>query len=157
MSYLKNFCIVFLTLGVALTACSAADDAASTDAPDDPRHERHELMEGVGKAAKPVGKMLKGELGYDAEVVMASLQTWHDASMKFGDLFPVGTETGMDTEAAPAIWEDRAGFEEALGKFRAATEAAIEAKPATVEEASSTVGPIFKTCKGCHDNYRIED
>lgn len=150
MSYLKNLVIVFVTSAIALASIAIAED-------DDPRHERHELMEGVGKAAKPIGKMLKGELDYDAEVVMASLQTWHDASMKFGELFPAGTETGMDTEAAPSIWEDRAGFEEALGKFRAAAEAAIEANPTTLEAAKSTVGPVFQTCKGCHDNYRIED
>jgi cytochrome c556 len=87
---------------------------------------------------------------------MASLQTWHDASMRVGDLFPVGTETGMDTEAAPAIWEDRAGFEEALANFRAAVESAIDANPMTLEDAKPTVGPVFQTCKGCHDTYRIE-
>ncbi len=152
--------LLFMALFL-LGACSSnSDDSAvpqANEMKDDPRHEPHELMEGVGKAAKPVGKMLKGEVDYDAEVVMASLQTWHDAAKSFGDLFPVGSETGMDTEAAPAIWEDRAGFEEALGKFRTATEAAIESSPTTLEEAQPAVGPIFKTCKGCHDTYRIED
>ena len=33
---------------------------------DDPIHERHELMEGVGDAAKPIGQMLKGEREFDA-------------------------------------------------------------------------------------------
>lgn len=157
MPYLKNLRLLLLTLTVALASFLAPEDSRSDSHADDPRHARHELMEGVGKAAKPIGKMLKGELEYDADVVMASLQTWHDATMKFGDLFPAGTETGMETEAAPAIWEDRAGFEEALAKLRAATEAAIAAKPATLEAAKTTVGPIFQTCKGCHDNYRIED
>lgn len=124
---------------------------------DDPVHERHELMEDVGKAAKPVGKMLKGESDYDMDVVMASLETWHDVAMKFGDLFPEGSETGEGTEAAPAIWEDRAGFDEALDKFRAATETAMAASPETLEAAKPVIGPIFQTCKGCHDDYRIED
>lgn len=150
MSYLNKLRVLFLTIAVALASIAVADD-------DDPRHQRHELMEGVGKAAKPIGKMLKGELDYDAAVVMASLQTWHDAAMKVGDLFPVGSETGMDTEAAPAIWEDRAGFDEALADFRAAVEAAIAANPATLDDAKPTVGPVFQTCKGCHDTYRIED
>ena len=160
MTISANSRLLFAALFL-LGACSGnSDDSAlpqANEMKDDPRHERHELMEGVGKAAKPVGKMLKGEVDYDAEVIMASLQTWHDATNTFGDLFPAGSETGMDTEAAPAIWEDRAGFEEALGEFRAATEAAIAAMPTTLEEAKPTVGPIFQTCKGCHDNYRIED
>ena len=70
----------------------------------DPIHERHELMEGVGDAAKPVGQMLKGERDFDAAVVMNSFKTFDEASATFGDLFPPGTDSGEGTEAAPAIW-----------------------------------------------------
>lgn len=157
MPHLKNLRFLLLTVTFAVASCSSADDSDTAVDVDDPRHERHELMENVGKAAKPVGKMLKGEAEYDAAVVMASLQTWHDVSTRFGDLFPEGSNTGMDTEAAPAIWEDRAGFEEALGKWRAAVLAAQAAAPATLDAAKSTVGPVFQACKGCHDTYRIED
>ena len=157
MSYLKNLRFLLLTMIITLASCSAPEDSGAEVAADDPRHVRHELMEDVGKAAKPLGKMLKGEIDYDADVVMASLQTWHDVSTQIGDLFPAGTETGMDTEAAPAIWEDRAGFDEAIVKWRTAVEAAQAAAPATLEAAKTTVGPVFQTCKGCHDTYRIED
>ena len=124
---------------------------------DDPVHARHELMEGVGDAAKPIGQMLKGEREFDAAVVMASFQTFDEASAEFGDLFPPGSETGQDTEAAPAIWEDRAGFEEALAAWAGAVDAAIAANPQTLDETKPVAGEIFNTCKGCHDNYRIED
>ncbi len=149
MSYPATVRVLFLLLATAFMPIASAGD--------DPVHERHELMEGVGDAAKPIGKMFKGERDYDMEVVMASLKTWHDASMRFGDLFPVGSETGEGTEAAPAIWEDRAGFDEALDKFRVATEAALAASPETLEAAKPAIGPVFETCKGCHDTYRIED
>jgi len=148
MSYPTHIHITFLALTLGFIPAAMAED--------NPLHERHELMEDVGNAAKPVGKMLKGESDFDVDVLMTSLQTWQDVSMVFGDLFPAGSETGNDTEAAPAIWEDRAGFEEALGNFREATAAALAASPTTLEEAKPVVGPIFKTCKGCHDTYRIE-
>lgn len=124
---------------------------------DDPIHERHELMEGVGDAAKPIGQMLKGEREFDAAVVMASFETFDQASAQFGELFPPGSETGQDTEAAPAIWEDRAGFEEALAAWADAVDAAIAANPQTLDETKPVAGEIFNTCKGCHDDYRIED
>jgi len=130
--------------------------AAPLPAADDPRHERHEVMEGVGDAAKPVGKMLKGERDYDPAVVMTSLGTFHEAAGKFGSLFPPGSETGEDTRAAPAIWEDRAGFEEALAKLGKAVDAAIAANPQTLDAAKPVLGPVFNACKGCHDNYRLE-
>ena len=141
--------IIFAAVALALTTVAVAGD--------DPRHERHELMESVGDAAKPVGQMLKGERDYDAETVMTSLETWHEASMKFGDLFPPGSETGEGTEAAPAIWEDREGFESALVMWRDATQAAIDAGPQTLEDAKPVVGEVFNACKNCHDSYRIEE
>lgn len=124
---------------------------------DSPQHERHELMEDVGEAAKPLGQMLKGERDFDADVAMASFETFDDASARFGELFPPGSETGEDTEAAPAIWEDRAGFDEALATWADAVDAAIAAKPQTLDETKPVAGEIFNSCKGCHDTYRIED
>lgn len=136
--------------------CAIAACNAPTQAEDGPAHERHELMEGVRDAAKPIGKMLKGEADYDAATVMSSLQTFQDASLVFGDLFPAGSEAFETSEAAPAIWEDRDGFNEALATWQDAVNAAIAAAPQTLDEARPTVGPIFKTCKNCHDTYRIE-
>ena len=148
--------ILLLAIAFVATGCSGSEDPAEAVADDDPRHERHELMEGVRDAAKPVGQMLRGEAEFDADTLKASLKVFHDASGVFGGMFPPGTETGMDTEAAPAIWEDRAGFDQALADWRAAVETAMEASPATLEDARPVVGPIFNTCKNCHDTYRIE-
>ena len=140
---------MFVVTAVAVSSFAIADD--------DPRHVRHELMEDVRDAAKPVGQMLKGQADFDAETLKASLQTFLDASKTFGDLFPEGTETGEKTRAAPAIWEDRAGFDQALADFNAAAAAALAASPSSLEEAKPVVGPIFQTCKGCHDSYRLEE
>lgn len=140
-----------LLLAAIVTAPLLA--AADTD----PREVRHEIMEGVGDAAKPVGDMLKGEAAFDAATLAKSLRTFLDASEKFGDQFPAGTETGMDTRAAPAIWEDRAGFDAALAKLNDAVETAIAANPQTLDEARPAVGPVFEACKNCHDTYRLEE
>ena len=75
-------------------------------------------------------------------------------SEKFGDMFPEGSEGGR---AAAAIWEDREGFNAAMKKWQEATAAAIEAAPQTLDEAKGTVGPVFGTCKNCHDTYRVEE
>jgi cytochrome c556 len=148
MSYRK------LPVAVLVTSLAATSIAAAGDSP---QHQRHELMEGVGDAAKVIGGMLRGKVEYDAAAVMDSLQTFDDASAKLGDLFPAGTETGEGTEAAPAIWEDREGFNAALQDWADAVDAAIAASPATLEKGKPILSPIFQTCKGCHDTYRIED
>lgn len=131
--------------------------AAVASAEHSPQHQRHELMESVGDAAKPLGGMLRGKMAFDADVVMQSLMTWRDAAEQFGSLFPEGTETGEGTEAAPAIWTERADFDAKLAKFLEDTNTAIAAKPMTLEAAQPLIGAAFKNCKGCHDKFRIED
>ena len=121
---------------------------------DDPAHERHELMEGVRDAAKPVGAMLRGKAEFDHDTMMESLRTFAAAGDKFGELFPDGSQGG---EAAPAIWEDREGFEAKLTEWQSVTATAIAAAPETLDAATPVLGPVFGACKGCHDSYRIED
>ena len=143
-----------ISRSICLAAAIAVGSLAIAE--DDPQHARHELMEAVGDAAKPVGQMLRGNAEFDAEVLTASLQTFLDASKTFGGLFPEGSDTGK-TRAAPAIWEDRAGFDNALAKFGAAAEAALAADPGSLEEAKPVVGPVFNTCRTCHESYRLEE
>lgn len=136
----------FLALAVAaITGTAIAEDMA---------HERHELMEDVRDATKPVGAMLKGERDFDAETLQASLAVFADAAGKLGDMVPAGSEGG---EASPAIWEDMDGFKAAIQKWQDATAAAKKANPQSLDEAKPVVGPILNSCKNCHDSYRIED
>ncbi|HEX5788083.1 MAG TPA: cytochrome c [Woeseiaceae bacterium] len=145
-----------VALFLVLLPAFAAGPAGSAD--EDTRERRHELMEDkVGAAAKPVGNMLRGEAAFDADVLMASLRTFHEVSGEFGKLFPPGSEGGPDSRAAPAIWEDRAGFDAALAEWRDAVEAALAAEPDSLDVARPAVGPVFNACKNCHDNYRLED
>ena len=138
-----------LVLIVIVSLCGLSAIAA-----DDPAHERHELMEGVRDAAKPIGAMLRGKADFDHDTLMKSLRTFEAAGSRLGSLFPDGSQGG---EAAPAIWEDRDGFEEKIATWQTATAAAIEADPGSLDEAKAVVSPVLQSCKGCHDSYRIED
>jgi cytochrome c556 len=126
-------------------------------ASDTPQEARHEVMEDVGDAAKPIGKMLKGERTFDAAVVMESFKTWSAAAGVFGDMFPEGSETGGDTEAKATIWTDREGFDAQLALYAEAVEAAIGEAPQDLEALKAAAGPVFKECKACHEEYRVED
>ena len=142
--------LIFCILALALPFSQAW-------ASDSPQEIRHEIMEGVGDAAKPVGMMLKGEKEFDPGVALQSFQSWSLAAANFGDHFPEGSETGYDTEAKETIWTDRAGFNEHLVVFGDAANAALEARPQNLEDLKAAAGPVFKACKSCHEDYRIED
>lgn len=129
---------------------------ASAMAEETPQEKRHELMEGVGDAAKPVGGMLKGELEFDAEVVRKSIMTWWTASNELGQLFPEGSETGYDTEAKSTIWSNPDGFVSAQMDWAQAIQKAVVANPQTLEDLKPLAGDIFKQCKACHEDFRVE-
>ena len=122
-----------------------------------PQEQRHELMEDVGGAAKNVGKMMKGEAPFDAAVANESLKTWAAAAEVFGDMFPEGSESGYDTEARPTIWSDREGFDAQLAQFADKANAAVAANPQDLDALKAAAGPVFKSCKSCHEDYRVKD
>lgn len=147
----KCISIVSVTVLAGLGVAHAADDPLAT---------RQAVMSSVGGAAGLGGGMMKGEIAYSPAAGKAAIATMRAASLTFGDYFPDGSDSG-DTEAAPAIWSDRAGFDAEIAKFAAATEAAAKASgkggPADLDAFKAAFGPIFGSCKACHEGYRVKN
>jgi cytochrome c556 len=106
----------------------------------------------MGDAMKAGGEA-KSE-GYPA----AALAKWAKALPR---MFPVGTgrgETSADTQARPAIWRDRAGFERAAANYADQT-----ARLAALAAANDTAGftkqldVVNQACAICHGSYKAGD
>ena len=76
--------------------------------------QRKALMKGVGGATRDPGQMLRGQQGFDLAKVKAALETYAEAASKMPALYPAGSETGGETQAAPAIWQNKADFDAKL-------------------------------------------
>ena len=72
-----------------------------------------------------------------------------------GDLFPEGTEGGK-TNALSSIWEDRAGFEEALRESSEKAEQLLGViqDSGDTKEIGIALGALGKSCGKCHKPYR---
>ncbi|MHA1524327.1 MAG: c-type cytochrome, partial [Alphaproteobacteria bacterium] len=70
--------------------------------------------------------------------------------------FPKGSESGMETEASPKIWEDMGGFEAKLAKYQADTAGTLVFPPTSREELGPVLGLMGGNCKSCHEAYRIK-
>ena len=138
--------IILSTLFIASVAVAESD----------PIKTRQHLMEDTRDAAKVIGGMLKQEQAFDAEAAMAAFKVWKKTALEAGDLFPEGSETGHETEAKASIWTDRDGFNQKMADFNTQVDAAIAASPDSLEALKGAAGPVFKTCKGCHEGYRVE-
>ena len=141
----------FITMAALLAAMQLSVASES------PQEQRHELMEDVREHAKTIGRMLEGENAFDAGAAMGALRAWSEAATVFGGMFPEGSESGYDTRATPAVWSDREGFDAALSAWSGAVDAAIAANPQDLESLQAAAGPVFKKCKACHEDYRLEE
>ncbi|MEM8703924.1 MAG: cytochrome c [Pseudomonadota bacterium] len=134
--------------------------AGAVHASDDPIATRQDIMSSVGAAAGLGGGMMKGQLDYSPAAGKAAIAAMNAASVSFGSFFPAGSDQG-DTEAAPAIWENADGFAAEIAKFSAAAGKAMEASgkggPADLDAFKAAMGPIFGTCKSCHETYRTKN
>lgn len=125
-------------------------------ASDAPTKVRQEMMKSVGKATKAGGAMLKGEADFDAAVAQAALADMHKVAEAYGDFFPVGSETGDETEASSKIWSDAEGWSAKLVKFEADTKAAVESAPGDIDAFKVAFGQVTANCKACHEGYRVK-
>ncbi|MGB3388421.1 MAG: cytochrome c [Pseudaminobacter sp.] len=141
------------TLILAVSVLALAGSAAFAD----PIADRQAIMKANGKAVGTIAPMVKGEKPFDAAVVLDALKTLSDDAQKLdvAALFPEGTDKG-DTEASPKIWEDMAGFQEKVDKFRADAASAVEAAPADLDALKVEFGKVAANCGGCHETFRIK-
>ena len=141
---------------IAAAAALAAIGAGAVIAADEPQVVRQEMMKKVGGAMGGLVGIAKGEKPFDAAVVQASLTTMSEVGKTFADQFPVGSETGSDTEASPKIWEQMDDFKAKAMKLGADADALLASMPAdqaAVGAALQTIGP---NCGGCHEVYRVK-
>lgn len=138
---------------VASLAAGMALMSATAIASGDVAQERQTLMGNVGAATGAGAKMVKGEVEFDAVAAQLVLRTMNTAGLAFGYMFPEGSETGAKTEAAPAIWSDRAGFDAAVNKFTADT----SAKVTDLDSFKAAFGAATANCGACHKAYRVKN
>jgi cytochrome c556 len=140
-----------LLLAISLFALTVSAATA------DPIADRKALMKANGKAAGQLAAIAKGEAPFDAAAVLAALTTLNDDAQKLdvATLFPAGSDKG-DTTASPKIWEDMAGFQAKVDKFKTDAAAALAAPPADVDGVKATLGVLGQNCGGCHEAFRVK-
>ena len=89
--------------------------------------------------------------GYPA----AALAKWAKALPR---LFPAGSgkgETSAMTQARPAVWQDRAGFDKAAGNYaEAAARLAALAASNDTPGFTKQLGEVQQACSSCHAKYK---
>lgn len=168
----KNGLLVSMLAGtLLLSACGGGDNASAVDSEaasvqlpsgmtvGEQIEARQGQLKKLGQAFKAISDQSKaGEPDLAAIQAAAASAVAETASMK--DWFPEGTgpDSGVETDALPAIWESPEDFDAKIDDFMAA---AGELKLATDGGDMDAIIAAFRatggTCKACHDKYRLDD
>ncbi|MBA4748937.1 MAG: cytochrome c [Sphingopyxis sp.] len=107
-------------------------------------------------------KLISDELKKDAPVfatVRREAAALERAGKRIPGFFPRGTgaAAGVNTDALPAIWQKPADFRTAATKLNGATKALRTAAAGTdAARIRAALGATGATCKGCHDQFRLD-
>lgn len=137
----------------ALVICLGA---AAAGAADEPQLVRQGLMKQIGASVGALAAIAKGEKPYDAEVVKKSLTTISASAKDFPNHFPAGSETGQNTQAAPAIWQNMDDFKAKSLKLSADAETVLASMPADQAAVGQAMKTIGADCSSCHQAYRLK-
>jgi len=98
-----------------------------------------------------------GEKGADMRMLSRPAQTLSQWATVLPTLFPAGTgpESGIETRALPAIWANRADFEQRARDYSAAATRLSESLAAGDFQASAqNWDATWQSCSACHIRYR---
>ena len=150
---MKSLAKLFTVAVVALTpaALSAQDVGKSVAA-------RQAAMKLYSFYLGQLGAMAKGEADYDAAVATnaaASLNAL--ANLDGSKMWPPGSDNatlGEATRALPAIWATYPAVVEKSKAFKTAAAAMADAAGGGLEALQGAIGPVGKSCGGCHEDFR---
>lgn len=155
---MKKLMIAAASVSIIALSAVAAQPAKSAKHAKDATEYRQALLQLVKSNVGALGAMNKGAIPMDATTLETNSLRIEQLSLMLEDYFATDT-TGFDVETAALnkIWQDQADFQV---KINALTEAAKNlntlAKAGDSEQFKPAIGQIFKSCKGCHDNYKAD-
>jgi len=147
--------IAIVAVAGVLSAAVLSAGALAQNEP--PQVQRHDLMEEMRERTETLGDMAKRAAPFEPDTADAALREIIESAEIFPTLFPLGTQTGHDTRALPAIWERRDEFEQRSQDLIAAADAALAATEEGFGPFRTAFRDVGRACRACHEAFRAEE
>jgi len=159
MPLLRHAALLALASFCALTARSAgASDPVTKASPAATIETRQQGFKKIGKAMKTIVDQLKTDAPNTATMTAAA-EAISSGAPQVIQWFPAGSgpEAGVETDALPYIWKDRAKFDSTADRLVAESKklSAVLAGTdlAAVRAQANAVGEV---CSSCHHSFRAD-
>lgn len=144
-------------VAVLAVASLSASVAFAQAKPEDQIKYRQSAMTVTARSNGALNAMAKGDVPFNKEVAQrhaAVIAGLSDLPLLAGAYGP-GTDKAAPTKADPKIWSEPEKFKAAFDKFSMAAKA-LPAAAGDVATLKTALAELGKTCKGCHDDYRMK-
>ncbi|HXA46671.1 MAG TPA: cytochrome c [Burkholderiaceae bacterium] len=148
------------TLIAGILATSATTLAQQAAKPENLIKWRQSAFQVLAWSTGRIKVSLDGQYNKD-EVIKAANAIAAISKSGLSNLFVAGTEQGKgwhDTSAKPELFKDAKHFDELNASFgKEANELAVVADAGDPVAVKTQFGKLGKTCKSCHDDFRVKD
>lgn len=148
--------LMMTAAAMLLGASLSLPAAAQFQKPEDAIKYRKAVFTVMGNHMGRLGAMANGKAPYDAKAAAESAELLAHLANQPWAAFMDGTDKG-ETRAQPDIWKQMDKFkagattmQEEVAKLNTA------AKSGDPAQLKAAFGPVGKSCKSCHDNFRKE-
>jgi cytochrome c556 len=149
---------IAVLIGTAMmsTFSVLAEPAKSAKQAKDVTEYRQAILRLVKSNVGALGAMNKGAIPFNAETIQTNSLRLEQLSLMLGDYFATDTSGfDVDTAALDKIWGNQADFTDKINAFTAAAKNLNNvARADDATQFKPAIGQVFKSCKGCHDNYK---
>ncbi|MGB0468843.1 MAG: c-type cytochrome [Pontibacterium sp.] len=123
---------------------------------------RKALMQVVKFNMGPLGAMAKGKRDYDPALAEALAKNIYSTSvMDTSLMWPEGSDNSVEalseeTKAKPGIWTNNADLQDKQKAWVDASEQMAASAGKGLDSLRKAMGPLGKSCKGCHKEYKAK-
>jgi cytochrome c556 len=143
-------------LAAAVVAATSLAHAQQAPKPEDQIRYRQSVMNVMGRSFGGLNAMAKGDVPFNKDAATRNAAIVEMMSGLPAAAFGPGNEKGAPTKADMKIWSEQDKFKAAYDKMLAEVKK-LPAAAGTADSLKSQVGEVGKTCKGCHDDYRLKE
>jgi len=159
MRLLTTFSALAVSIGIAALAATSNPVQASafTQAEDAVKY-RQGAFQLIRENFGYMSGMIRGEIDFDGEQFKQRSQAlYHLSNIPFDAFSGAGENATDNSDALPAIWQNRSDFNAKAEAFQQAVKELVEAADS---ENMRTIRPAFmataRTCQQCHEGYRAD-
>ena len=119
---------------------------------------RHSVYHVIAWNMSAMGAAVAGKIPYDKDAFLKHATRVALLAPMLPEGFPAGSYVAGKTDAKPAIWEQRAEFDELMRKLAAKSAALAEtAKDGDLDAIKPAFNELGQACKNCHEKFRKDD